>query len=103
MVLRVDAEKGYIDLSKRRVSPEDITRCEDRFNKSKLVHSIVRHVAETCSEDILGLYEHVVWPLYKSWGHAFDAFRASVYDQDILSLLKRSNGEPAMSEQVVLD
>ena len=34
MVLRVDKEKGYIDLSKRRVSPEDVAKCEDRFNKA---------------------------------------------------------------------
>ncbi|MEW5308656.1 MAG: hypothetical protein WDW38_000595 [Sanguina aurantia] len=52
MVLRVDKEKGYIDLSKRRVSPEDITRCEETFNKSKLVHSIMRHVAETTGQDV---------------------------------------------------
>ena len=46
VVLRVDKEKGYIDLSKRRVSPEDIVKCEERYNKSKMVHSIMRHVAE---------------------------------------------------------
>lgn len=45
VVLRVDKEKGYIDLSKRRVSPEDITKCEERYMKSKTVASIMRHVA----------------------------------------------------------
>jgi len=45
VVLRVDKEKGYIDLSKRRVSPEDITKCEERYMKSKTVSSIMRHVA----------------------------------------------------------
>jgi translation initiation factor 2 subunit 1 len=45
VVLRVDKEKGYIDLSKRRVSPEDITKCEERFMKARTVASIMRHVA----------------------------------------------------------
>ncbi|KAI0319847.1 eukaryotic translation initiation factor 2 subunit alpha [Amylostereum chailletii] len=45
VVLRVDKEKGYIDLSKRRVSPEDIIKCEERYMKSKTVSSILRHVA----------------------------------------------------------
>ena len=63
VVLRVDKEKGphsshpcslslsntssigYIDLSKRRVSPEDIIKCEERYMKSKTVASILRHVA----------------------------------------------------------
>ena len=33
---------GYIDLSKRRVSPEDIAACDERFTKSKLVRSVER-------------------------------------------------------------
>jgi len=45
VVLRVDKEKGYIDLSKRRVSPEDITKCEERYMKARTVSSIMRHVA----------------------------------------------------------
>jgi translation initiation factor 2 subunit 1 len=44
MVLRVDKEKGYIDLSKRRVSPEDIIKCDERYNKAKAVHSVMRQV-----------------------------------------------------------
>ncbi|KAL0402946.1 UNVERIFIED_CONTAM: Eukaryotic translation initiation factor 2 subunit alpha [Sesamum radiatum] len=58
MVLRVDKEKGYIDLSKRRVSEEDIQACEERFNKSKLVHSIMRH--ETMNIDLEESYLTVV-------------------------------------------
>ena len=45
VVLRVDEDKGYIDLSKRRVSAEDIAKCEEKYNKSKAVHSIMRHVS----------------------------------------------------------
>eukprot|EP00898_Chlorokybus_atmophyticus_P002531 jgi/Chlat1/3279/Chrsp22S03533 len=82
MVLRVDKEKGYIDLSKRRVSPEDIQQCEERYNKSKMVHSIMRHVAETLDQDLEDLYLHVGWPLYKKYGHAFEAFKVIVTDPD---------------------
>ena len=56
MVLRVDKEKGYIDLSKRRVSAEDVAKCDERFNKSKAVHSIMRHISEVKSVDM------EVWP-----------------------------------------
>ena len=36
VVIRVDKDKGYIDLSKRRVSPEDIERCTEVFSKGKV-------------------------------------------------------------------
>ncbi len=106
MVLRVDKEKGYIDLSKRRVSPEDIAAAEERYNKSKMVsdgctefwagfgsagrshwcdlqvHSIMRHVAETASADLEQLYVQIGWPLYKLYGHAFDALKSMVQEPD---------------------
>ncbi|KAI3470916.1 hypothetical protein Pfo_027579 [Paulownia fortunei] len=113
MVLRVDKEKGYIDLSKRRVSEEDIQGCEERFNKSKLVHSIMRHVAETMKIDLEDLYVHVGWPLYRKYGHAFEAFKLIVNDPDsVLDSLTREVKEigpdgqevtklvPAISEEV---
>ncbi|XP_070027005.1 eukaryotic translation initiation factor 2 subunit alpha homolog isoform X2 [Nicotiana sylvestris] len=113
MVLRVDHERGYIDLSKRRVSEEDIQGCEERYNKSKLIHSIMRHVAETMNIDLEDLYVHVGWPLYKKYGHAIEAFKLIVNDPDpILNSLTREIKEtgpdgqevtkvvPALSEEV---
>lgn len=78
MVLRVDREKGYIDLSKRRVSPEDVAACEDRFSKAKAVHGVLRHMAEKKKLYLEDLYERVAWPLYKKYGHAFDAFKLAL-------------------------
>lgn len=83
VVLRVDKEKGYIDLSKRRVSAEDIVRCEERYNKSKSVHSIMRHVAEKTKTPILQLYEKIGWPLNKKYGHANDAFKLSITNPEV--------------------
>lgn len=83
VVLRVDKEKGYIDLSKRRVSPEDIVKCEERYNKSKMVHSIMRHVAEKTSTPIEELYQDIGWPLNKKYGHAIDAFKLSITNPEV--------------------
>lgn len=69
---------GYIDLSKRRVSPEDVVKCEERYNKSKAVHSIMRHVAEATQTPLEELYQKIGWPLNRKYGHAHDAFKISI-------------------------
>lgn len=81
-VIRVDKEKGYIDLSKRRVAPEDISKIEEKWNKSRTVHSIVRHVAETVGVDMIDLYQRWGWPMYRKYSHAYDGFRMAVNDPD---------------------
>ncbi|KAJ5480543.1 Translation initiation factor 2 alpha subunit [Penicillium desertorum] len=83
IVLRVDKEKGYIDLSKRRVSPEDVIKCEERYNKSKAVHSIMRHVAEATQTPLETLYENIGWPLNQKYGHAHDAFKISITNPSV--------------------
>ena len=80
MVLRVDQEKGYIDLSKRRVSPEDVAACEDKYNKAKAVHGVLRHLADRKGLYLTELYEKIGWPLYRKYGHAYDAFKLALIE-----------------------
>lgn len=82
VVLRVDKEKGYIDLSKRRVSPEEIIKCEEKYNKSRIVHSVLRHVAEKRGCKLQDLYESFGWDLYKRFGHAYEAFKVALEDDE---------------------
>merc|ERR1712032_214784 len=81
MVLRVDQEKGYIDVSKRRVAPEDIPTKEEAFAKAKAVHGIMRHVAGVNKIDVDDLCEKACWPLYKNHDSAFEAFRKHVSEE----------------------
>jgi translation initiation factor 2 subunit 1 len=47
VVLRVDKDKGYIDLSKRRVTHDDIVKAEQRYSRAKQVHSVMKYIVET--------------------------------------------------------
>merc|ERR1712050_344672 len=103
MVLRVDQEKGYIDLSKRRVSPEDVQKCDERFQRSKAVHSILRHVSEVQHIDMEALYRLTAWPLYEKFGHAYEAFRAAITDPDTIFSQENMPGLEAALKDAMLD
>lgn len=81
MVLRVDEEKGYVDLSKRRVAPEDAAAKEESFAKAKAVHSIMRHCAAQCEIDVAELCMKISWPLDKKYGRAYEAFRKHAMEE----------------------
>jgi translation initiation factor 2 subunit 1 len=89
VVMRVDEDKGYIDLSKRRVTPEDITKCEEKYSKSKEVHSIMKYVAEVTKTDLENLYLDFGWPLYRKFGHAYTAFKQAIQDPTIFDQLEK--------------
>ena len=91
VVVRVDKEKGYIDLSKRRVSGEEILKCEEKFAKGKTVNSILRHTAEvlkmSTDQEFEELYERTAWKLddkYKKPGISYEIFKSSVTDPSVL-------------------
>jgi translation initiation factor 2 subunit 1 len=102
VVLRVDKEKGYIDLSKRRVSAEDIQKCEEKYGKSKAVHSIMRYVAEKVDTSLEDLYTRIAWPLYRRFEHAYDAFKLAIGDTEkILGALHVRENEMKELEVII--
>ena len=95
-VLRVDREKGYIDLSKRRVSSDQLVAAMERFQKGKAVHSIMRNVAEKLDMPLVELNRMITWPLARSkmFIHPKDAFVLAIQDPErIFAELKRVSAE----------
>lgn len=75
IVTNVDKVKGYIDLSKKRISVEEVAKAEQKWNKSKTVQSIMSRISYLLHLPLLELHQLITWPLYNIYGHAYDAFR----------------------------
>lgn len=82
MVIRVDKDKRYIDLSKKKVLATDAIVSEKHFKKAKMVHNILKQVATKLDCTLLELYEKFGWDLYDKYTHAFDAFRLIMNEPD---------------------
>lgn len=82
MVTKVDESKGFIDLSRKRVNPDDVKQCEERYNSSLRVHNIMRQTAAWLEEDLLSLYERLGWPLGKRFGSIYEAFMISLSEPE---------------------
>lgn len=78
LVTKVDQERGFIDLSRKRVNPDDIKECEEKYNMHLKVHNIMRQTAAWLEEDLLSLYQRIGWPLGKKFKNLYEAFMISL-------------------------
>ncbi|KAL4235850.1 Eukaryotic translation initiation factor 2 subunit 1 [Mactra antiquata] len=92
VVIRVDKDKGYIDLSKRRVSPEEVGKCEEKFAKAKAVNSILRHVGELLGykndTQLEELYKKTAWYFDEKLNKptaCYDVFKHAVTNPETLN------------------
>mmetsp|Transcript_7462 Transcript_7462/g.8173 ORF Transcript_7462/g.8173 Transcript_7462/m.8173 type:complete len:288 (+) Transcript_7462:22-885(+) len=82
-VLRVDQARGYVDLTKKYLTKEDIEDCTNSYNRAKTVYNIVNRMASVWHKPMKDLYEKVVWPLDNTYEDgSFSAFRKIADDQD---------------------
>ena len=95
VVIRVDEVKGYIDLSKRRVSAQESEKFQERFIKSKTINQILRHVAETLkfesNEEFEELYQKTAWSIDTSKdrkGASYEVFKRAAIDASVLGSLE---------------
>jgi len=74
-VLSLESERNNINLSTRNLSRTELKKCDERYQKSKIVHSIVSYIADVFHNDIKDLYATLFWPLAKIYGHPFEALK----------------------------
>jgi len=80
-VMNVDEEKGYINLSKKRVDPDDVGPKQEQFAKAKAVHGIMQHVSASHGLEVTDLCEKVSWPLHTKHKCAFTAFKQHIENE----------------------
>ena len=77
-ILRVDEEKGYIDVGRRNVTPTESKEYEEYFKKTCAVHNMLQRLSVVTEIALPDIYESYAWFLYRDFPHAHDVlFEAS--------------------------
>lgn len=85
VVTKIDIDTNCIDLSKKATSPEEITICQNNYNKAKIINNIAKYFAEVNNLNVLKFYQNIIWPLYKKYVHCYEAFKLLLDGFDIFT------------------
>jgi len=111
-VIAVDKKKGYIDLSKKVVSTEDIVKCGERWNKTKCVYTIMYDLSCSRSVSIDLIYEQIAWSLQRKYGDVYDSFLMymsdpssvpEIYSQDLIYNIKKRLQSKVSKIRTIID
>jgi len=84
-VLKVEEDKGFIDLSLKRVSEKEKLECRDSFSKAKLAYQIIARVCKHTGGSIQEMYEKWVYDKEAEYGSLFSYFAHAKGDLEILN------------------
>jgi len=100
-VLRVDEEKGYVDLTMKHLNKADEEECQERFRQSKAVDSILRHISVTHRQPLEMLYRNIAWPLARNekYSHPLEALKSSIKEDT--SVLDELQLDPDIKKELL--
>ena len=104
-VIRVDKDRGYVDLSKKRVSQSDHAECEEKFGRAKTVHGIMQSTIQKNRQfAIESLYEVIGWPLYRRFESAYDGLKLAIANPDkVIAAIDLSEANRPMFDALMLE
>jgi len=76
-------ETGFPDLSLKAVPRDQLDIARDKWEKSKTVHGIMRHVAKRTGYNTIDLYEKFGWPMADKHGHTYIGLKKIMNDDKL--------------------
>lgn len=98
MVLKVDENKGFIDLSLKRIGEKERTEGRERFGKEKMAYQIMCKTAKMVEKTVKEMYEMVGYRKEEEYGGLFVFFMRAKDNPGILG-----EGEVAEALKKVID
>lgn len=83
-VLRVDEDKGYVDLSMSKVSENEKTACKETYSKNKLAYHIMSKAARRLERSLPELYQEMGYAKEEEFGSLYYFFARVKDNGDIL-------------------
>ena len=83
-VLRVNAEKGYIDMSLRRVTETQRRKKIDEVKQEQKAEKILEFVAKDLNSDVKQLFEGISNNISKKYASLYEFFHQVVIDSDAI-------------------
>ncbi|EEQ81694.1 hypothetical protein NCER_101782 [Vairimorpha ceranae BRL01] len=84
IVLRVDDEKGYIDLSLTRVNEGEKEECKKTYAKNKIAYNIMFKAAKKLNKSVTELYENFGFDKSEEFGSLYYFFARVKENESIL-------------------
>lgn len=84
LVLKVDKEKGYIDLSKKRAQYEEKVDAFEKYYKGKIAHNFMQSISVKCHCSLDTLYSKFGWEAEKEFGSLYKCFREVLSEDHLL-------------------
>ena len=100
-VLRVNREKGYIDLSLRRVNEGQKRAKVDEIKKEQMAEKIVEFVAKKLDKDVKSLYNDVSEKILAKYDSLYDCFEEVVSKEGLLEKLGLEKGVAKDLEEAI--